>query len=105
MGAPFRTTTGGIELYVRLTPKSSKDDVKGLREYDGKVYVEARVRAVPEDGKANRAITELVAARLGVPRSSIVLASGQSSRLKTLAISGDAKALCQKVEEWLKGFA
>lgn len=104
MGIPYRATAGGIELFVRLTPKASKEGVTGLRDHDGKVYLEARVRAVPEDGKANKAIIELIAGRVGVPRSSIVLASGQSSRLKTLAISGDAKLLGQKIEQWLKDF-
>lgn len=105
MSVPFRTTAGGIELYVRLQPKASKDDVAGLKDFDGKTYVQARVRAVPEDGKANKAVTELIAARLGVPKSSIELASGQTSRLKTLAISGDASALEHKVTAWLKSIA
>lgn len=105
MSVPFRTTAGGIELYVRLQPKASKDDVAGLKEFGGKIYVQARVRAVPEDGKANKAVTELIAARLGVPKLSIALASGQASRLKTLSISGDAAALERKVTDWLKSIA
>lgn len=105
MSVPFRTTTGGIELYVRLSPKASKDDVSGPKDFDGRAYVQARVRAVPEDGKANKAIVELIAARLGVPKSSIALASGHSSRLKTLSISGDVSALQQKVTAWLKSIA
>lgn len=105
MNVPFRTTAGGIELYVRLSPKASKDDVAGLKEFDGKTYVQARVRAVPEDGKANKAVIDLIAARLGVPKSSIELASGQTSRLKTLAISGDAPALERKLTDWLNSIA
>ena len=105
MSVPFRTTAGGVELYVRLSPKASKDDVSGLKDFDGKTYVQARVRAVPEDGKANKAVVELIAARLGVPKTSIALASGHSSRLKTLSISGDASALEQKVIAWLRSIA
>jgi len=105
VSVPFRTTAGGVELYVRLSPKASKDDVSGLKDFDGKTYVQARVRAVPEDGKANKAVVELIAARLGVPKTSIALASGHSSRLKTLSISGDAPALEQKVIAWLRSIA
>ena len=105
MSVSFRTTTGGVELYVRLSPKASKDDVSGLKDFDGKAYVQARVRAVPEDGKANKAIVELIAARLGVPKSSVAIASGHASRLKTLSISGDTPALEQRVIAWLKSIA
>lgn len=91
-----------MEIYVRLTPKSSKNEVSGLMQFGEKTHFQARVRAVPEDGRANKALIELIAAQLGVPKSSIALASGQTSRLKTLFIAGDAVTLEQNIAAWLK---
>jgi len=92
-------------LRVRLTPKSSKDGIDGLKAGPDGVYLQARVRAVPEDGKANTALIELLAKSLGLPKSSLEIASGAASRLKTVRISGDKTALEQRLRTWLEGFA
>jgi uncharacterized protein YggU (UPF0235/DUF167 family) len=59
-----------------------------------------RVRAAPESGKANAALTELIAKMLGVPRTSVGIVGGQKARLKTIAIAGDTSALARKLEEF-----
>ena len=50
-------------MRVRLTPRASKDGIDGLKEIADGACVQARVRAVPEDGKANAALLELLAPR------------------------------------------
>ncbi|WP_330998212.1 DUF167 domain-containing protein [Devosia faecipullorum] len=52
-----------------------------------------RVSAVPDKGKANAAVIMLIAAALGVPKSAIALVSGESSRIKLLAVTGNAGEL------------
>lgn len=52
----------------------------------------ARVRAVPEKGKANAALIALLAKRLDWPRSAILLESGDTNRLKRLRIIGGGGA-------------
>jgi len=90
----FRKSGSGIELFVRLTPKSASDSIEGLAEgLDGKVYLKARVRAVPEGGKANAALEKLLAKAFGVPRRDVAVVSGTTSRLKTVAIAGNASSL------------
>jgi hypothetical protein len=59
---------------------------------DGPAF-QARVRALPEDGAANRALEQLVARWLGVAKQSVSLAKGGKSRLKSLRISGDPDVL------------
>jgi uncharacterized protein len=51
--------------------------------------LKARVRAVPEAGRANAALEALIAAWLGVPRSTVSVIQGGKSRLKRVAITGD----------------
>jgi uncharacterized protein YggU (UPF0235/DUF167 family) len=89
-----RTRPDGIDLFVRLTPKSSSDAIDGLREAaDGSVHLAARVRAVPEKGAANAALERLLAERLDLPRRSVSVVAGGTSRLKTVRLSGDTAFL------------
>jgi uncharacterized protein YggU (UPF0235/DUF167 family) len=55
--------------------------------------VKVRVRAIAEGGEANRAVTELLATSLGVPKKSVRLLSGATSRVKQIAVDGDPKKL------------
>lgn len=72
----------GTELTVRVTPKASRDRI--TREGDDiRVYT----TTVPEDGKANAAVTKLLAKALGLPKSDLTLVRGQTSRDKSFRIS------------------
>ncbi|MDI1295175.1 MAG: DUF167 family protein, partial [bacterium] len=51
-------------------------------------WLSARVRAVPEKGRANGALIALLAKRLDWPKGAISLESGDSNRLKRLRIRG-----------------
>ncbi|TPK61000.1 DUF167 domain-containing protein [Mesorhizobium sp. B2-4-19] len=99
MSAPFRIRENGIDLFVRLTPKSSVDRLEGVETAaDGRSHFKARVRAVPESGAANQALERLVAKTLGVPASAVSVVAGGTARLKTLRIAGDPKVLAWSVE-------
>ncbi|MBZ9670262.1 DUF167 domain-containing protein [Mesorhizobium sp. B2-1-8] len=99
MSAPFRIRENGVDLFVRLTPKSSVDRLEGVEtSADGRRHVKARVRAVPENGAANQALEKLVAKALGVPVSAVSVFAGGTARLKTLRIVGDPEALARSVE-------
>jgi uncharacterized protein (TIGR00251 family) len=47
-----------------------------------------KIAAPPVDNKANALLLAWLAARLGVPRSAVRLVRGETSRLKTVAVSG-----------------
>ncbi|TPK78572.1 MULTISPECIES: DUF167 domain-containing protein [unclassified Mesorhizobium] len=99
MSAPFRMRENGVDLFVRLTPKSSVDRLDVVETLaDGRSHVQARVRAVPENGAANQALERLVAKALGVPASAVSVVAGGTARLKTLRILGDPEALVTGVE-------
>lgn len=85
-----RPVPGGLQLTLRLTPKAPRDDLDGVeRGADGRAYLKARVRAVPEKGNANRALIALLAKRSGIAKSRFTLVSGETSRLKTLMVEGE----------------
>src|SRR6202035_1891833 len=91
---PWRYSTQGISLALRVTPRGGRDDIDGLETLaDGRVVVKVRVRAIADGGEANRAVTELMAKALGVPKARVRILSGTSSRLKQIAADGDAAKL------------
>ena len=96
-----RLCDGGIFLAVRLTPKSAKDEVKASELFDGSPVLVARVRALPEAGRANQALEKLIAKWLGVPPSTVSVAQGGKSRLKQVKIEGDADRLSRLLAEKL----
>jgi uncharacterized protein YggU (UPF0235/DUF167 family) len=84
---------------VRLTPKGGRDSVDGIEQLaDGSSVLKARVRAVPSDGEANDALVRLIAKTLAVPLRDVTLESGATSRIKRLAIAGDAAKLAAILE-------
>jgi uncharacterized protein YggU (UPF0235/DUF167 family) len=60
---------------------------------DGSAALSVRVRAIPEDGKSNKAVIRTVAAALEVAQSAISIRSGTASRNKVLLIAGNAAQL------------
>ncbi len=69
-------------ITVRLTPKSHKNLVEGF--HDDILHV--RVRAVPEKGKANAALIELLAKHFSVAKSDVEIVSGFESRIKRIRL-------------------
>jgi uncharacterized protein len=79
-------------LEVRVQPGASKTQVAG--SYDGKVKI--RLAARPVDGAANKELIRFLSAYLGIPRRSIELVSGLTSRTKRIRIEGMAPADVEK---------
>lgn len=84
-------------LSVRLTPRSGRDAVLGLKNSEGLLEVQACVTAPPDNGKANKALCKLIASELGIAKSKVEVAQGKTSRHKRLAIDADQKL----VDEWI----
>ena len=86
-GSPARPTFDGIVVACRITPKGGRDAIDGCAMLsDGMRVLLARVRAAPEDGKANAAVLELLARALGVAPSRLSLLRGATSREKLFRI-------------------
>ncbi len=81
-------------MVLRVTPRGGHDDFDGIETLaNGRVVVKVRVRAIAEGGEANRAVTELLAKALGVPKARVRILSGTTSRLKQMAVDGDPRKL------------
>ena len=99
MAACYRARPDGIDLVVRLTPKSSADAMEGVRTAaDGAVHLAARVRAAPDKGAANAALERLLADRLDLPKRAVSVVAGSTSRLKTVRLAGDTAEIVKAIE-------
>nr|CAD6431836.1 hypothetical protein REQ54_03633 [Rhizobium sp. Q54] len=99
MSLPYSLHPDHVRLAVRLIPGAGRDRVDGVeRADDGSVFLKARVTAVPEGGKANKALVELLAKALHLPKSSLSILSGETARKKILRIEGDPEDLASRMK-------
>ena len=78
----LRRAEGGIRLTLHVQPGAKHSEVAGVHGEALKI----RLAAPAIDGRANAALLEFVAKRLGVPRSALQIRSGQASRRKLLVV-------------------
>jgi uncharacterized protein YggU (UPF0235/DUF167 family) len=91
----------GVVVRVRLTPSGGADRIEGVAcDSAGRAHIKARVRAAPEDGKANAALEAMLARRLGLAKSAVSVERGATARLKSVRIVGvGADAVRAALEE------
>ena len=75
-------TPDGIIFQVKVVPAGSKTSIEGI--YGDMLKV--KLSAAPEKGKANEALLEFLAEMLGVKRKFVKIVSGQTSKVKQIAI-------------------
>lgn len=80
----LRDSGGVIILTIHLQPGARTNEIAGRHGEALKV----RITAPPVDGRANAALVDFLAQRLGLSRAAVELKSGQTSRRKVLRISG-----------------
>lgn len=72
-----------MELNIKVIPRAAKTEMAGEMA-DGTLKV--RVKAVPEDGKANEELCHFLARHYGVARNSVEIITGATSQRKRIRI-------------------
>ncbi len=91
---PWRYAAQGLSISIRVTPRGGRDDIDGVETMaNGRSVLKVRVRAIADGGEANKAVTELLADRLKVPKRNVRLLAGATSRVKQIAVDGDPHKL------------
>ncbi len=76
-----------INIAVKVIPSSSRDEIVGwLGDGDQKV-LKIKVRAVPEKGKANKAVETLLAKKLCLNKKEVSVIDGLTSQRKIIAVN------------------
>jgi uncharacterized protein (TIGR00251 family) len=78
----FSTEVFVMRIKVKVKPNAKKEEIKKIEDD----YYEVKVTVVPEKGKANKKVVELLSKYFKVPKSRIVLVRGEASREKIFDI-------------------
>lgn len=70
----------GFLLNLRISPNASKNEI--IKSDDGSIKV--KITAQPVDGKANKAIIEFLSKTFKIPKTSIDIVRGETSKDKTV---------------------
>jgi uncharacterized protein (TIGR00251 family) len=82
--AAIKDLSDGFTFAVKVHPRARKNAITGAV---GEV-LKVSLAAPPIDGKANAACIDFLAKLLKVPRSSITIAAGKTSRNKVMHVAG-----------------
>ena len=80
----IRADGDGVILALHIQPGARKTEIAGPHGDALKI----RLAAPPVDGKANAALIEFLARKLGAGRTAVDLVSGDTSRSKRVRIAG-----------------
>jgi len=100
---PIQAAETGIKLALRVTPKSAREGIEGVEERPGAgAQLRVRVRAVPDKGKANKAVIALLAEAFALPQGVFSILSGETARDKVLFIAGAPGPLAAQLTAWFE---
>ena len=74
-----------VRIQVRVIPNASRDEIVGWQD----AVLKIKLQAVPEDGKANKALCRLLAKTTGCHKRGITIVSGEKSRNKVVEMPDD----------------
>lgn len=86
-----------MKLHLKVKPNSKSDE--WIREADGSLKL--KIKAQPVEGKANKYLIDYLSKILGLPKSSIVLAKGDTNQFKTFEIDADEAEVMEKIEKMI----
>ncbi len=71
----------GLIIRLKISPNASKNEI--IRSSDG---IKIKITAQPIDGKANKCLVEFISKKYKIPKSSIAIVRGETSKEKTILI-------------------
>jgi len=95
-----RRTVTGVTIELRAQPRARRT---ALTCSGG--ALKAQVTAPAQDGKANAAVIELLAATWKLPKSAFAVTRGATSRNKIISIAGEPELLAARIIEWTRDSA
>jgi hypothetical protein len=81
---PLKETPKGVTFSIQVVPRSSKCEIMGIFNNTLKI----RLTAPPVEGKANEECLRFLSSLFNVARNRLSIVGGQTSRKKTIQVSG-----------------
>ena len=79
----FACRKEGIEVHLHIQTNAKKSEVVGL--FDNRLKI--KIHALPQEGRANAALIKFLSELTGLPRASIKLKRGDTSKKKTVLLN------------------
>lgn len=90
----IQKTDDGVIFKVKVQPGTTKNEMVGVQGDALKI----KISAPPVKGKANKALIDFLAEKLGVKRSEIEIVSGHMSRVKKIKVIGKGTRIKKRVD-------
>jgi len=87
----------GIKLGIKVIPNSSKCEICGVLDENLKIKLDVP----PVEGKANEKLVKFLSKSLGVPKTTISIVSGETSKNKIVFIKGNSEELENILQKFL----
>ena len=75
----IKQTENGVIVSFRISPNAKKNEI--IKEND---IIKIKITAQPIDGKANKAVIEYLSKTFKIPKTSIEILKGETSKDKTI---------------------
>ena len=93
-----------MRVAIRLTPRARADRIDGVASSaGGRAVLKVAVTAPPAENRANDALIAAIAKAWGLPGRDISIVRGSKSRNKIVHITGEPRALLQRLAAALGG--
>ena len=87
-----------MTIELRAQPRARRCLLSGAAQG----ALKAAVTAPAEDGKANKAVIELLAAEWRLPKSAFEVMRGATARDKVVSIAGEPASLADRIGQWMR---
>ena len=100
MSGFYQILNDSILIHLKVIPNSSKNQIIGvLSDGKGGAYLKVKVTAIPESGKANKAIIKFLSKFWKIPSSKISVNSGKTSSIKTISIDSNSNEIIKLLSQ------
>lgn len=92
----IKETKDGLIVNIKISPNSKKNEI--INEGD---FTKIKITAQPIDGKANKALIEFLSKNFKIPKTSIKILKGETSKEKTILFDTQDEEKLTKLKETL----
>lgn len=89
----YEITEDRVSLRIKAQPNASRSEFAGMY---GENAIKIRIKAPAVEGAANKELVKFLSKSFKVPKSDIILKTGQSSKIKIMEFP-----LTQRFQEWI----
>ena len=83
----YRTDKNGILIHLKVIPNSSQNELCGvIIDNKNQQLLKLKVTAVPDSGKANKALIKFLSKEWSISASDIEIISGKTARIKKILV-------------------